>query len=220
MCFIIVKPQGVVLANEKIQRVLEKRFSNPDGVGYAIRQGRVVRWNKGLSIPDNELSDLLSEAEVEVVLHFRAASSGPVESRMCHPFLISAARSIFKITGKLQSGEALLFHNGVLAYGHAADKLGVSDTAFLAFGLSRLLTEDPHRVRKNDWAEVRSFLAAHLTQRFVLVLPSATYVAGQWHRWEGCWISSPVEYATYTYDPRRGGAKGYEYWREKHWGLF
>jgi len=217
MCFIIIKPREVSLSSsEKVQRVLAKRTINADGVGYAVCNGNEVVWRKGLNIANEEVERLLMEPAT-VVVHFRAASSGPVEDEMCHPFLISSARSIFLKKGKLRRGEALLFHNGVLPNGHTVDKLNISDTAFTAAALSTLVRLRPS-VIKGDWAMVRGFLSAHLTQRFALVVPGMVYLTGQWERWEGCWVSSPVEYFPPLYGPYKGG-KGY-YGKEKHWGLF
>jgi hypothetical protein len=72
----------------------------------AWREGGRVRWQKNLST--GELITLLKKLEGEVVIHFRWASVGGVDARLCHPFPVTPKSSV-SLSGM---AETVLFHNG------------------------------------------------------------------------------------------------------------
>ena len=103
MCVILVCPENVRPKPEVLYACHE---ANPHGAGVAWREGGRVRWEKNLG--PGQLLKLLRELNGEIVIHFRWASVGGVDPRLCHPFPITPKASI-SLTGV---AEALLFHNG------------------------------------------------------------------------------------------------------------
>ena len=103
MCVILVCPENVRPKPEVLYACHE---ANPHGAGVAWREGGRVRWEKNLG--PGQLLKLLRELNGEIVIHFRWASVGGVDPRLCHPFPITPKASI-SLTGM---AEALLFHNG------------------------------------------------------------------------------------------------------------
>jgi hypothetical protein len=103
MCVILVCPENVRPKPEVLYACHE---ANPHGAGVAWRKGGRVRWEKSLG--PGQLLKLLRELNGEIVIHFRWASVGGVDPRLCHPFPITPKASI-SLTGM---AEALLFHNG------------------------------------------------------------------------------------------------------------
>jgi len=103
MCVILVCPENVRPKPEVLYACHE---ANPHGAGVAWREGGRVRWEKSLG--PGQLLKLLRELNGEIVIHFRWASVGGVDPRLCHPFPITPKASI-SLTGV---AESLLFHNG------------------------------------------------------------------------------------------------------------
>src|SRR5947209_8400141 len=103
MCVILVCPPNVRPTREVLRACEE---SNPHGAGVAWREedGR-IHWRKNLSAVQVEC--LLRELSGGVVIHFRWASVGGVNERLCHPFPINQTASL-KLAGRAKS---VLFHN-------------------------------------------------------------------------------------------------------------
>jgi len=103
MCVILICPQNVRPKSEVLYACHD---ANPHGAGVAWREGGRVRWQKNLST--GELVTLLKMLEGEVVIHFRWASVGGVDARLCHPFPVTPKAS----TSLSGMAETVLFHNG------------------------------------------------------------------------------------------------------------
>jgi len=103
MCVILVCPPAVRPGAEILEAC---HRGNPHGAGVGWRQRGKVHWMKNLD-PD-EVEQLIDQLEGEIVIHFRWASVGGVDPRLCHPFPVDA------MAGTKLSGTAnrLLFHNG------------------------------------------------------------------------------------------------------------
>jgi len=103
MCVILVCPPAV-RPGTKILEACHR--GNPHGAGVGWRQRGKVHWMKNLAA--DEVSQLLPQLDGEIVIHFRWASVGGVDPRLCHPFPVDA------MAGTKLSGTAnrLLFHNG------------------------------------------------------------------------------------------------------------
>jgi hypothetical protein len=72
----------------------------------AWREGGRVRWQKNLNT--GETLRLLKKLDGEVIIHFRWASVGGIDPRLCHPFPVTPKAS----TSLSGMAESVLFHNG------------------------------------------------------------------------------------------------------------
>ena len=142
---------------------------------------RPVRWEKNLG--PGKLSVLLPKLEGEVVIHFRWASVGGVDGRLCHPFPVTPKANV-SLSG---TAESVLFHNGT--WGGYADAL---------VRLEQVRDEPlPTRPMSDTRAAA---LIVHTTGPDVLQTPagpvgvderaSDTQLYGQWEQWGGMLVSN------------------------------
>jgi hypothetical protein len=125
----------------------------------------------------DEVHQLLAQLEGEVVIHFRWASVGGVDARLCHPFPVNAAAST-KLSG---TSQRLLFHNGTWgdwkrALKHVPEAmLGAGDTPLSDSRAMALLV---HHLGKAEILE-------HVGGRVVLFGVKTTRFFGDWREWGG-----------------------------------
>ena len=103
MCVILVCPKDVRPSSSVLYACHD---ANPLGAGVAWRENGKVRWVKNLG--PGKLHTLLKTLEGEVVIHFRWASVGGVNARLCHPFPVTK-RANLSLSG---NADTVLFHNG------------------------------------------------------------------------------------------------------------
>jgi hypothetical protein len=130
----------------------------------------------------DEVAQLLEQLEGEVVIHFRWASVGGVDGRLCHPFPVEA-RASTKLSG---TANRLLFHNGTWSDWRRA--LEHVPGAKLAAGSaplsdSRAMALLVHHLRD-------AALLEHVAGRVVLFGAKKTKLFGPWKEWEGMTCSN------------------------------
>ena len=81
--------------------------SNDDGAGIAWREGKFVRWEKGLGLA--QVQTLIETVPFPFVAHFRVATVGGVRPELTHPFPVTPGAST-ALSGKEK--DYVLFHNG------------------------------------------------------------------------------------------------------------
>lgn len=106
MCVITVADKRRA-TEEEVEKMAKQ---NGDGMGIAFREGDVVRWEKGLTLP--EMQDFNAKAQLPYVLHFRIATFGAVMPALCHPFPVEREMRS-DISGSIKG--FVLFHNGTWA---------------------------------------------------------------------------------------------------------
>jgi predicted glutamine amidotransferase len=154
---------------------------NPDGAGIAWRQNGKVMWSKGLTL--KQTLEAVEALEPPYVLHFRSASSGSLDNRLCHPFPVEDGGGL-ELEGATKS---VLFHNGTfkgwrglliqLATSHKNWQIpdGIwSDTRAMAILANNL---------------GRNFLAL-TTQKVCLFETTKTYLYGSWVKENGNYFSN------------------------------
>jgi len=116
MCVILVCPPKVRPA---VATLYACHAANPHGAGVAWRENGKIRWVKNLG-PGKLMMKLRELPPGEVVIHFRWASVGGVDARLCHPFPVTPKAPI-SLSG---AAESVLFHNGTWAgFEDALDRL-------------------------------------------------------------------------------------------------
>ena len=172
MCVILICPPK---KRPDLETLRACHRANPHGAGVAWRRGGKVHWMKNLDPED--VAELLDQVAGEVVIHFRWASVGGVNPRLCHPFPVDRMAST-KLDG---SARRLLFHNGT--WGGYRDAL-----TYLEREQER---EIPGPISDS---RVMAILIDHLSNpavlrdvegRFVLFTPKETRLYGDWQKWGG-----------------------------------
>ena len=177
MCVILVCPPQVRPGLDVLKAC---HAANPHGAGVAWRQGDSVRWLKNLG--PEEVAELIARLQGEIVVHFRWASVGGVDPRLCHPFPVNRGASV-KLEG--QAGR-VLFHNGTWP-GHKSALEFVEGKQKRAVGGpisdSRVIALLVDHMRDNSVLE-------HLEGRFVLYSAKTTKLYGDWRAWGGMRVSN------------------------------
>jgi hypothetical protein len=104
MCVILVCPENVRPSKSVLYACHD---ANPHGAGVAWRKNGRVRWEKNLG-PGKVMLLLKELPPGEAVIHFRWASVGGVDPRLCHPFPVTK-RANLSLSG---TADTVLFHNG------------------------------------------------------------------------------------------------------------
>ena len=177
MCVILVCPEEVRPSPEVLYACHE---ANPHGAGLAWREGGRVRWQKNLTT--GEVVTLLKKLEGEVVIHFRWASVGGVDARLCHPFPITPKASV-SLSGM---AESVLFHNGTWSgyvdalmrlEQHRKEPLPTSPMSDTRAAALVIHTTGPDALHK-------------LPGRWVWMNAQETRLYGAWEEWRGMQVSN------------------------------
>ena len=89
MCVILICPPKV-RPNPDVLFACDA--ANPHGAGMAWRSKGRVHWLKNASVSD--LLRELPKIKGEIVIHFRWASVGGVDARLCHPFPVTPRANV------------------------------------------------------------------------------------------------------------------------------
>jgi hypothetical protein len=139
-----------------------------------------VRWQKNLNT--GETLRLLKKLDGEVVIHFRWASVGGIDPRLCHPFPVTPKAS----TSLSGMAESVLFHNGTWGgYEEALKRLAqhrkepipggaMSDTRAAALVVQTAGADVLHK----------------LPGRWVWMSHTQTRLFGPWESWGGMQVSN------------------------------
>ena len=103
-------------------------ITNPDGAGIMwIENDNRVYFRKGYFDPDELYRDYLvikEDHNFECALHFRIATAGGINDKMCHPFVMTNNDDIIvKTEGR---ADVLVMHNGIIKINNRPN---FSDTA-------------------------------------------------------------------------------------------
>jgi len=179
MCVILVCPPKIRPAAATLYACHD---ANPHGAGLAWREGGKVKWLKNLGPGKLMLKLKELPKDEEIVIHFRWASVGGVDERLCHPFPVTP-RAQVSLSG---SADAVLFQNGTWG--------GYEDA------LIRLSEKTGQSLPTRPMSDTRAAaLLVHATQPDVLQrLPgkwaymgaSETKLYGEWQTWGGMRVSN------------------------------
>lgn len=147
ICYIPKKSKGLNYYE------IEKMWNtNPDGAGLMwIDENNVVYFKKGYFDIIELYRDYLiikQDYNYECALHFRIATGGGINEKMCHPFVMTNKDEV--ITKTKGCADVLIMHNGIINIPH---RKNFSDTA-------EYIMKNLYPMYKND---SRFFL--HFTKR-------------------------------------------------------
>lgn len=207
MCIIAIYPKGIRPDKKTLDIMIN---GNPDGVGVAWNDGKMVEFVKGLTTSEEvlELYDKHPEAR-DFVFHSRIATSGGVSAEKCHPFIVAESNALLNKT----SGRGVFpvaFHNGV--FNIKVDK-GLNDTqTFIKYCLAPLRRRERKGLHRGKYNGLLTMATSG--SRFVLLYPDRIYTFGNWQEADGVKYSNgnfrPYTrvYTRYSWDDYDGGWYG------------
>lgn len=184
MCIIVIQPEGYRMSEEQILDFVER---NPHGFGFMWADDSGLHMKKIVSQDPKELVDFYNRhaAGKAGVLHYRFATSGPVNERMAHPFKVS--------------DDLYVVHNGVLPGGNDQE----SDTAqFVREVLQPYLGHDYKLLYQPD---VQAWLDQQVLGSSFVFLDRdgvVTKIGRKGVDWDNCWYSNTY---AWTVPPELGG---------------
>jgi hypothetical protein len=104
--------------------------ANPHGAGLAWidQKTKKVNWIKGKNVKSKTILKYIKKYNIQFpyIVHFRIASIGDINDKLCHPFSLNAKLDENKLNGSSKAG--VLFHNGTLREYKIHEKLIFSKT--------------------------------------------------------------------------------------------
>jgi len=156
----------------------EATNSHGGGMAWIDNTKGVVRWEKGMHVKAQFIMDKIEQENIQlpVVVHFRIATHGAVDSPLCHPFALTEGNDDLSESGC--DSEGVLFHNGVWSdYSDYAMKVAMTKGV---------------KIPDGDFSDSRimAWLVRHLGQNYlgfidekVLVLrPEGILRFGEWSK--------------------------------------
>lgn len=151
----------ITIANQKrptLEEMQKAHRTNSDGMGVAWRDGKHIRFIKGMEDVE-AVHKLCSKLPMPFVIHYRMASVGSKSKELCHPFPLTTNVELVS-KGKV---DEVLFHNG-----HMSD--WKKPLALLAVSRNESLPD-------GEWSDTRSVA-------WIVARLGETYLAAM----EGKWV--------------------------------
>ncbi len=188
MCVIVYKPKGQTVSATTLS---DCHSANPDGIGIMYwNKGRVIA-HKGLQF--DELLGELDEATDEVVVHFRIATSGDVDTANCHPFAITHDTDL--LGAEEYEARAAVVHNGIMPQWTQKGSPWCDTALFVSHYLAHI----PRRKRGKALTKA----AQKTGSKFAMMSGNGVDMYGNWKEQDGVWFSN-LAWA-YTWEPYYGG---------------
>jgi len=189
MCIIVAKPMGVDMPSKEIR---ERCFwSNPDGAGFMLADGKSVRIRKGfMTLGEFEEAleyemDGFDPTETAVVMHFRIATHGKVKPSCCHPFPVSDDPEELMATS-IESRWGVA-HNGII-HGRTTNDDWSDTMDFIADVISPMSRMNPSFMRSSDALAVLE--GACLSKLAIMDNSGEISTVGQFYEDEGVLYSN------------------------------
>lgn len=183
MCIICYIPKDMELAEKYIFEAMW--YNNPDGAGIMWQQDNVVRYKKGYFNFNDFYNDVvkIKNTNVNMAIHCRIATSGGINSEMCHPFKISNKDEELKET--YNECEIALMHNGIIR-GLGYKYSGMSDTAeYIKDTLYPRYKKD-----KTFYLDTETISNEITGSRLIFMTSKTVRMIGQWYKIDGCYYSN------------------------------
>ena len=174
MCIIIVVPLGEKLPEKSI---LKNCFdNNKDGIGFMYRLKNKIRIKKGYFNFDSFYKAVQNIKNSEIIIHFRYATHGKINSGNCHPFPLSSdVKDLVNTRIDCQIG---ICHNGIISGAKIDDKEKLSDTMVFIRDLDiESVKEISQKVTISDG-------------KFIIMTQFKTYMIGEFHYDNGIYYSN------------------------------
>lgn len=174
MCVIVFKPQGI---KWNYLDLYDMWMANQDGAGFAYWSGQHIIVQKGFLKFSSLKKALRQTPDTGVVLHFRMATHGIVNSAQTHPFAVTDVVKDAKAWPRMKVSQSVLFHNGII---HGYGSKEISDTIdFVSSTLAAIPSTDTQiKVLKL------------IDGKFALMADGGIYLIGDFETHKGCKVSN------------------------------
>lgn len=180
MCIAVFRPKGVKIRKKVLKQCFEQ---NPDGAGFAFptKNAHFVKIVKGFFTFRSFWHSYrqYQERDEPMVIHFRVATSGQIDSNNCHPWRINK--------------ENVLIHNGVLEHKLGLQDNNLSDTGlFVRHVLAPIFNNSPEIWRESAFKWMIEECIGY-SNKLVVLNKNGDHIifnekAGDW--FEGAWFSN------------------------------
>jgi predicted glutamine amidotransferase len=177
MCVIIWKPEHKRISEDTLYNCYA---TNPDGIGFAVAIDNELKVSKGFLTFESFYKEYKTIENFPVLIHFRLATHGSINSEMCHPFVIN--------------NNLAMAHNGILK-DFAFEKSELSDTAhFIQYVIKPLHMESPDfHLDRGKEMHLKKLIGSYNKLAFLDAFGRVTLVNVQKGVWiDGCWFSNDL----------------------------
>lgn len=213
MCIIVFKPKG-----KDLPKTLEDCWTNnPDGAGYCMKKPNkdeiiikkgFMKWKDF----ENSINNIKNPRDIDILFHFRIATSGGVNKEFCHPFPLSD--NIEKLTASRTTTKMAICHNGIIS--GFGDK-DVSDTAEYIANVAYPL----FRATRLEQSEYTDEIIKNTVDgsRIATMTSHGVRLIGDWEENDGIYYSNSnyLPYYRYSY---YGYGKSYDYDDDYYYGMY
>lgn len=182
MCIIVAVPRTEKLTYE----IVENCFTNnSDGAGFMWSDGSKVYINKGYMKLAQIWADLQKVPEnVDLVCHFRIATSGKINSGNCHPFPL--IKDMKEMQRNHTSCEAGVAHNGIISFCAPNQYLQASFSDTMIF-ISDYLYKSGNAWKKQA---VQKMIQLATNSKFAIMTHDKTHLIGDFQCVNGIYYSN------------------------------
>ena len=192
MCIIMVKEKGVKFPEKKVFENMWE--NNPHGAGIALAMNGQVHIEKGF-LNKKAFIDALEmmrgyEENIGLMIHFRIATHGGINSECTHPFPISRDISVLQAL-EVKTNLAIA-HNGIINIPTPREK--VSDTMEYISNVLTMMRDKNPDFYKNKKSLKRIEKGINDSRMAFLDSNGDIYRVGKWEEENG------IYYSNYTYE--------------------
>lgn len=173
MCVIAYKAPDVKIKEETARDMFK---DNSDGAGFCVVHGAKISVYKGYFKFKDLWHDLEQVQDLAVAMHFRKATHGVTNDKMCHPFIVDANEEIATQI-EVVTDKPVLFHNGILS--HYGDK-EISDTLDFVMSTLAPIPDEASRLK----------LLVSLFGKFLYIEDGQPWYCGVFEEHEGLRVSN------------------------------
>lgn len=177
MCVIVIKPANLGISREDMDAMYEQ---NPHGVGisyYNPEKNKII-WFKGLTDRDEIFNIIEKLKHLEIIVHFRYATSGPITKELCHPFPI---REENRLSGE---SDAIFYQNGeIKAFEPIEDDPEFSDAYIFWLQVINKLDIPLSK-------EIKEYLNDDINKMIIHNTTNGIDTIGEFYPWNGLQVSN------------------------------
>ena len=182
MCIIAVIPKDQTITYETIENMFT---NNPDGSGFMYSDGGKVIIKKGYMKLAHFWADFIKiPPQVDIVCHFRIATSGKINPGNCHPFPLIGEMDQMQLLRN--TAKVAVAHNGIISF-CTPNKTLQSDYSDTMIFLSEYMHKMGGAWKKNS---VRKMIQLATGSKFAIMTPEQTFIIGDFQFINGVYYSN------------------------------
>lgn len=186
ICYIPKESKGL-----SYEDICDMWYTNPHGAGMMwLENNGKVAFRKGYFDVDELYRDYLivkNDYNLECALHFRIATSGGINDKMCHPFVMTNKDNL--IVKTYGYSDVCVMHNGMINIPHRKD---FSDTAeYIMHNLYPMYKKDDRfflHLTKRQKALLENEIG--FGSKLLIFSDEGIEMVGRWSKYKDCYCSN------------------------------